>query len=124
LNLVPFYPIAGWLVCFVVLNILMKGLSLTTASDAFGEQAFSLLRSPIFYVAGVLYVSCALLYLLALNRLPLSTAGPAFMVLGVVTTAILGAGVFGESLGYLKLLGIIICVLGTVLICYDTARSG
>src|SRR5215472_7668584 len=68
----------------------------------------------------VLYVACALLYFLALNRLPLSTAGPAFMVLRVVTTAILGPAVFGESLSFPKLLGIGICILGTVLTFCDT----
>ena len=45
---------------------------------------------------------------------------PAFMVLRVVTTAILGPAVFGESLSFPKLLGIGICILGTVLTFYDT----
>ena len=48
------------------------------------------------------------------------SAGP--LILGIVTTASLGAGVFGESLGFLKLLGILVCVLGTVLIFYDPVR--
>ena|SRR5215469_10576489 len=112
-------PVAAWLICFTVLNVLVKGLSLTLASGNLLEQALGLLKSPILYIAGVLYVACVLLYFLALNRLPLSTAGPAFMVLGVVATAILGAAVFGESLGFPKLLGIGVCILGTVLIFYD-----
>jgi len=113
LNLAIVSPVAAWLICFTVLNVLVKGLSLTVAPDDLLDQALGLLKSPILYVA------CALLYFLALSRLPLSTAGPAFMVLGVVTTAILGAAVFGESLGFPKLFGIGVCILGTGLIFYD-----
>lgn len=119
MNLAIVSPVAAWLICFTVLNVLVKGLSLTVAPDDLLDQALGLLKSPILYVAGVLYVACALLYFLALSRLPLSTAGPAFMVLGVVTTAILGAAVFGESLGFPKLFGIGVCILGTGLIFYD-----
>ena len=122
MNLAIISPVAAWLICFTVLNVLVKGLSLTVASGSLLERAPGLLKSPNLYVAGILYVTCALLYLLALSRLPLSTAGPAFMVLGVVTTAILGAAVFGESLGFLKILGIGVCILGTVLIFYDAGR--
>jgi multidrug transporter EmrE-like cation transporter len=116
------FPVAAWLICFTVLNVLVKGLSLTVATGSLFEQASGLLKSPILYLAGILYVTCALLYFLAMNRLPLSTAGPTFMVLGVVTTAILGAAVFGEALGFLKVLGIGLCILGTVLIFYDAGR--
>lgn len=122
MNLAIFSPVAAWLFCFTVVSVLVKDLSLTVATGSLIEQVLGLLKSPILYVAGVLYVTCALLYFLALSRLPLSTAGPAFMVLGVVTTAILGAAVFGESLGFLKVLGIGLCILGTVLIFYDTGE--
>ena len=122
MNLARFSPVAAWLICFSVLNLLVKGHLLGIVTGNLFEQALGLLKSPVLYVAGILYIACALLYFLALNRLPLSTAGPGFMTLGVVTTAILGAAVFGESLGSLKLLGIVVCILGTVLIFYDSSR--
>jgi len=113
---------AAWLVCFTVLNVLVKRLSLAVATESLFLQALALLRSPVFYVAGLLYVTCAVLYFLVLHRVPLSAAGPAFMVLGVVTTAIIGSAVFGESINALKLFGILICLGGTALIFYDAAR--
>ena len=112
-------PIALWLVCFTVLNILVKTLSRSLPTGRVFEQALVMAQSPVFYVAGFLYVACALLYFVSLSRLPLSTAGPVFMILGVATTVIIGASVFGETLNSLKLLGIIICLAGVGLVFYD-----
>jgi multidrug transporter EmrE-like cation transporter len=117
-----FFPVVAWVGCFAVLNILVKALSLKVSTGSLFERAIVMVESPRLYVAGVLYVACAFLYFLSLNRLPLSTAGPAFMILGVVTTGIIGAGVFGESLGVLKLLGMVICIAGVGLIFFDSAR--
>jgi multidrug transporter EmrE-like cation transporter len=122
LNIAIVTPIAAWLVCFTALNILVKALSLSVSTGSLFEQALAMAKSPTFYVAGVLYVVCALLYFLSLDRLPLSTAGPAFMILGVVTTAVIGSSVFGESLGLPKLLGMVVCIAGVGLIFYDSAR--
>lgn len=122
MNIPIFAPTIAWIACFAILNILVKALSLTISSGSLFEQALAMAKSPTFYVAGVLYVSCALLYFLSLNRLPLSTAGPVFMILGIVTTAAIGCGVFGESLGALKLLGMIVCIAGVALIFYDAAQ--
>lgn len=108
--------IAGWLACFVVLNVLVKNLSLSIAHGSLIEQAISGLRSPKLYVAGTLYVSCALLYFIALGRLPLSTAGPMFMVIGVVSTAAIGFVVFHEPIGLVKAVGLGICLLGIAML--------
>jgi multidrug transporter EmrE-like cation transporter len=117
-----FLPIAAWLACFTAVNILVKALSLTVSTGSLFERALAIAKSPTFYIAGVLYVACALLYFISLTRLPLSTAGPAFMTLGVVTSAVIGSSVFGESLGPLKLLGMIVCIAGVGMIFYDTVR--
>jgi multidrug transporter EmrE-like cation transporter len=98
LNSAILFSIAAWLACFTVLNVLVKMLSLTISTGSLFERALAMAKSPSFYVAGVLYVACALLYFVSLNRLPLSTAGPAFMILGIITTAIVGSSIFGESL--------------------------
>jgi multidrug transporter EmrE-like cation transporter len=117
-----FAPIVGWLACFAVLNVLVKGLSLSAFNGSLLQGVLAMAKSPTLYVAGILYVACALLYFFSLSRLPLSTAGPVFMVLGVVTTGILGFSVFGEPVGTAKLMGIAICLAGTALIFYDTAQ--
>ncbi len=121
LNATIVTPIAAWLACFAVLNVIVKTLSLTISTESLLEQALSMAKSSTFYVAGILYVTCAFLYFLSLNRLPLSTAGPAFMILGVITTAVIGSSVFGEPLGFVKLLGMIVCIAGVGLIFYGSA---
>ena len=115
-------PIAGWLACFAVLSVLVKGLSHFAVKAGLIEDIVAIAKSPSLYLAGILYVACALLYFVSLSQLPLSTAGPVFMVLGVVTTAILGFSVFGEPIGLVKLLGIAICLAGTGLIFYGTEQ--
>jgi multidrug transporter EmrE-like cation transporter len=107
-----FTAVAGWLTCFIALNIIVKNLSVSTADQSLFQQLLSIAKSPILYVAGVLYVTCALLYFLALGRLPLSTAGPMFMVLGVASTALIGFFVFGETVSTMKLAGLAFCLFG------------
>jgi multidrug transporter EmrE-like cation transporter len=122
LNIAIVLPVTAWLACFTALNILVKALSFTVSTGGLFERALAMAKSPTLYVAGVLYVACALLYFISLTRLPLSTAGPVFMILGVVASAVIGSSVFGESLSLPKLLGMIVCLAGVGLIFYDTVR--
>jgi multidrug transporter EmrE-like cation transporter len=112
MKLGTFGTIAGWLTCFVILNILVKNLSLSTSRESFIEQVLAMAKLPTFYMAATLYGSCALLYFFALSRLPLSTAGPMFMVLGVVSTTLIGISIFGETMAPLKLAGLAVCLTG------------
>jgi multidrug transporter EmrE-like cation transporter len=116
-----FAPILGWLACFATLNVLVKRLSYSVSDGTLLESLAAMMKSPLLYLAGMLYVACALLYFFSLARWPLSTAGPVFMVLGVVTTGVLGFSVFDEPVGLAKLAGILVCLAGTGLIFYGSA---
>ena len=115
-----FAPILVWLACFASLNVIVKQLSNSTFKGGLLEGLLAMVGSPVLYLAMALYAACALLYFYSLTRLPLSTAGPVFMVLGVVTTSALGFTVFDEPVGSVKLAGIFICLVGTALIFYET----
>ena len=109
-------PIVAWIASFTALNVIVKSLSGSLGHlTAFGQMQ-AMLRSPWLYVAGVLYVCCALLYFFLLGRLPLSVAGPVFMVLGIVITTAIGAFGFGEPIGLQKSLGMAVCLVGLGLI--------
>lgn len=112
MRITTFAVIAGWVACFVVLNVLVKNLSLSIAHGSLLEQALSGLKNPTLYLAAALYVSCALLYFVVLGRLPLSTAGPMFMVIGTISTAAIGFFVFREPIGLVKAVGLCVCLLG------------
>jgi multidrug transporter EmrE-like cation transporter len=115
------FPIAGWLICFTVLNVIVKDISQKVFSGSLVESLVAMTRLPQAYVAAVLYVACALLYFVALSRLPLSTAGPVFMILGVVTTIVLGFTFFGEQVTPIKLLAAGVCLLGTLIFLFGAA---
>lgn len=115
------FPIFGWLICFVVLNIIVKDVSRKIFSGGLIESVFGMISSPLIYVAAVLYLSCAMLYFFSLSRLPLSTVGPVFMILGVVTTTVLGFVLFGEHVTKIKLLGAGVSLVGTLILLFATA---
>jgi multidrug transporter EmrE-like cation transporter len=114
------FPIAGWLICFAILNVFVKDIARRIFIGSLLDTLLNMARSPMMYVAATLYIACAFLYFLALSRLPLSTAGPVFMVLGVVTTTVLGFSLFGEQMSPLKLLGTGVCLLGTFMLLCGT----
>lgn len=117
-----FAAVTAWLVCFAILNVMVKGLSDRWSAGGFAAAVVRMVQSPVIYFAGALYLICALLYFYALGRLPLSIAGPTFNILGVVTTSVLGFTVFNETLSSTKLAGIVVCLLGTILIFYSTPK--
>lgn len=71
-----------------------------------------MVRSPALYLSAALYAGCALLYFLSLGQMALSTAGPLFMVLGTLSTAVIGVLIFQENMGAYKLAGLAICLIG------------
>lgn len=120
LKIVTYSGIFGWLTCFTVLNILVKRMSISVRLPSLLEDLLHMAQSPAFYIAGLLYVTCALLYFLMLSRLPLSTAGPLFMVLGIVSTTAIGFWVFGEAIGAMKIAGLAVCLVGIGMIMRGT----
>lgn len=93
-----------------------------TNAISVGEQGsgfFSLvLRAATqpFIVAGVsCYVLSMAIWLAVLSRLPVSVAYP-LLSIGYIITAVFGFFLFGESLGVVKIVGIIIIIIGVIVL--------
>jgi hypothetical protein len=82
--------ILSWLICFIVLNVVANDFSGKTSNTIPVKRLLVMVGSPLIYLTAALYIFCALLYFIALSRMLLSTAGPRFMILGIITTTVLG----------------------------------
>jgi len=117
--------ISLWLICFSAVNCVAKVFVKTFPSPI--PQGVELVRiillSPKFYLMGVLYVSCAVFYMVSLRFSPLSTAGPLFLVMGSMATYSLGVFFFGESLSPMRVAGVGLCVIGICLLLYHSGPT-
>jgi len=115
---------AAWLLSFAALNYTTKRLTILMPplSEGRGRLALFLLGSPWVYVMVALYVVCAVLYLAGVKIMPLSTAGPLFLIIGVLATTLLAMAFFGESMSLVKGVGIALCLAGAVLILWKSGQ--
>lgn len=81
-----------------------------------GEDNFvAQLVNPATIVGFLFYGVSALLYIIALRKIPVSVAFPSVSV-SYIAVALLGAVLYGEPLGWLKLVAIGLILLGVVLL--------
>ena len=106
--------VGAYMLCFCQLNLIAKRVAQQIPSPipTSGEIFRLLVTSPKFYLMGILYLSCAVLYMGSLRLMPLSTAGPLYLSLGAIATFFLGVLFFDESFSYIRLLGAGLCILG------------
>ncbi len=104
-----------YMVCFCLLNLTAKSLvkQISISNTEIGLIHIILL-SPKSYLMGILYLLCALLYLVSLRLMPLSTAGPLFLSLGAIATFFIGVLFFQENFTYIRGIGIGLCIVGIV----------
>jgi multidrug transporter EmrE-like cation transporter len=99
--------------------ILKRGMSGSAMHEALGmgwESATLAVASNAWVVAGLaLYFLGAVIWLVVLNRVPVSFAYP-FVGLGFVLTALLAWGLLGEGLSVARALGTLLVTLGVALI--------
>lgn len=107
-----------WAISFIILNYGAKKLADSLPSFTIGIERFLLylLSMPWLYVLLAFYAVCAILYMVALRFMPLSTVGPVFTILGVIITASLGIIVFGEQMSLAKGIGFGFCLVGIIFI--------
>ena len=79
------------------------------------DWAFRLASQPIIWLGILAYGVGLLIWLLVLSRLPVSVAFP-MLSLGYIVTAVVAYYVFGESLGLLKIIGILVIIAGVVMV--------
>ena len=95
----------GWATGFAVLNFGAKKLAASLPALANGGAIGlikALLLSPWFPVLIACYIFCALFYMVALRLLPLSIAGPLFLIMGSLVAFIMGVAVFEESVSDMR----------------------
>lgn len=103
-----YLALAGGIAGGVVGQILLK--------KGAGEQDFvAQLLNPATIVGFFFYGVSALLYIIALRKIPVSVAFPSVSV-SYIAVALLGAFLYGEPLGWLKLVAIGLILLGVVLL--------
>lgn len=111
--------VAGTLLFTVLGQLLLKwqlGLGREHGLEPADRLAFlaQLLANPWVLAAFGAGFGAALCWMLALNKLPLSHAYP-FMALSFVLVLFLSAGLFGESLNWMKIAGAALICLGVAL---------
>jgi multidrug transporter EmrE-like cation transporter len=100
----------------VVLKRGMSGAGMNEALSAGWVPAVLAVLSNVWVVAGLgLYFLGAVVWLVVLNRVPVSFAYP-FVGLGFIVTALLAWGVLGEGLSAVRAFGTLFVTLGVVLI--------
>lgn len=80
------------------------------------EWIWHLLGRPQLYFAAIIYAIAALMWILALKRLQLSSAYPVMIGLSILTVRMCGWAVWAEKLGKTDLFGTILLLAGVVLI--------
>lgn len=110
--------VLAWMVCFGFLNYIVKYFvnSMPNPLPQFADSVLLVIGSPYPYMILLLYGVCAALYVAALRVLPLSTAGPLFLVAGILVTFAVGVWRLGEPLTVCRCVGAMLCLLGAVLL--------
>ena len=88
----------------------MAAMRYAAADGGAGERLLGLLQNAYFLSALVLYAAFAILWVWILSFTPLSRAYP-FVALAFAVTPLLGGLVFGETMSW-RLLGGILLILG------------
>lgn len=113
--------IACWAASFCALSYGAKILVMRIPPLGNGVSALArhLLLSGWTYLIFMLYGCCAVLYLAALRKMPLSIAGPVFLLLGSVLSLLLGVALLKESLSASQGVGCALCLAGIALMYWN-----
>lgn len=107
---------AGLAILTVILNssaqLLLRGAALKGATPA---NPLSLLKSPLFMIALVVYGASVLTWVAVLKRVPLPTAIP-FVALMYVIVPIAAWRVFGDTVNVRMLAGMVLVIVGIVIV--------
>ncbi|MDA8325026.1 MAG: hypothetical protein M0033_02285 [Nitrospiraceae bacterium] len=107
-----------WSAFFLIVNLGAKKLiSIMVFDKGYLQMAASAASSPWLYMLIPLYGAAALVYMFMLRIMPISSAGPLVLTLGILLTTLMGALIYGEDIFQIRhLMGLSFCVLGILLI--------
>lgn len=97
-------------------SVLLKKGSLETGSINNISELFVAIINPYLLFGAVSYVASFVFYFMALSVAPLSFVQPVLTAGAIIAVTISAALIFGESLTWLKILGITITIIGVILI--------
>jgi multidrug transporter EmrE-like cation transporter len=103
-----------WIALLGAITISMAGQTLLKAGASASDFVGQLFSLPTL-IGLVLYGGSALLYIVALRRIPMSVALPCTAI-SYVAVAIIGYYIFGESLGVTKIAAIGLICAGVALL--------
>jgi drug/metabolite transporter (DMT)-like permease len=102
-------------------QVLFKKVGLEIASNS-GRGYMTLIKSPVFYGACILYAILTIFWIFILSKLPLSVAYP-FVLLSFLTTPLAGLYFFGETIGKMYWVGLGVMVIGGLIIMIDMGKA-
>jgi drug/metabolite transporter (DMT)-like permease len=109
----------GALVVFTLVlsggQLLFKKLGLAIRGQPLADGLWLIIRLPILYIALTLYGLATVLWIWILSRVPLAKAYP-WIAVGVVIVPLIGWSYFGERLGPLFWLGVVLIFAGMLLV--------
>jgi undecaprenyl phosphate-alpha-L-ara4N flippase subunit ArnE len=108
---------------FLLLNTANQIMFKAVALGPGGNDYFSLVFEPLFYLCGILFVMQAAVWLLVLRCLPLSQAYP-FTSLNIVTLLASGVIFFGETVTLGHIFGTILIMAGVAVIASGNNDTG
>lgn len=109
------FPYALVLACVAVLvigQVLFKEFSLRL-NKVGSFMALSVEDYAVFALAGVLYATSSVIWVIALREIPLSRAYP-FMALGYILVPLAALAFYGEQLSFRYFLGVLIIIVGLI----------
>lgn len=118
----PLLSSAALTVLFIGLRTLSQILLKLVAIGQGGYSYLALLLSPLFYLAGMLYLAQAITWLAVLKRMPLSQVYP-LNSLTVITLMMSAVLFFGESITAGNMVGALLIIVGVVIIAPVGERS-
>ena len=110
------------IIFFIVLRTVSQIFLKQVALGPGGASYFALFFDPLFYLAGMIYLAQAMVWLIILKRLPLSFAYP-FTSVTLITIMISGAVFFGEAITLGNVLGTVIIIAGVIVIAGDHEKN-
>lgn len=110
--------LAGTIVSATAQLLLKAGTNALSSSGKYVDVGTWVVRAatqPFILLGICCYVISMAIWVLVLSRLPVSVAYP-LLSLGYIVTALFGYLLFGEQLGWAKITGILVIILGVFLL--------
>lgn len=112
--------LSGTIVSSAAQLLLKAGTNALSVSGSNSTWIIRVATQPFIWGGIACYVASMGIWILVLSRMPVSVAYP-LLSIGYIITALFGYLLFGEQLGFVKIAGILIIMLGVAIL--TTAKA-